>query len=134
MVARDDPYVGRPVQAAATFRVRWTGKLYGGIGGGALLGMALTGIAWWLPRHRSHLPAYSYLAVADGVLYISELAYGSETTVKRQVGNWPIASLAAERLDRPCGVRVRLGEQTIELEATGSESDAAEVVRLLLAH
>jgi hypothetical protein len=132
VAAKQDPHAGKPVRAAATFRVRWSRKLYGGIGGGALIGIMITGITWFLPRRRSHLPAYSYLAVTDADLHILELAYGSTTTVRRSLGQWPIASLNAEPLDNPWSVRVRLGGRTVELEATTFSQDAAEVVRLLM--
>jgi hypothetical protein len=53
-------------------------------------------------------------------------------TVKRKVGRWPIATLAAEPLDNPWSIRVRLGERTVDLEATTFDEDASGLVRLLL--
>jgi hypothetical protein len=127
--ATDDPYLGKPVRAAAFFRVRARTPLLRGFG---IAGVVETGLGWLVPRLRSRLPAYSYLAVTDTDLHILELRYGAATTVRRMVGRWPIAGVNAERLDNPWSVRVRLGERTVELAATTLSKDASEVVRLLV--
>ncbi|MDQ1417611.1 MAG: hypothetical protein QOF81_3224 [Acidimicrobiaceae bacterium] len=125
VVDRDGPYVGRSVWAGATFRVRWTRKA---IRGNRRRGVARNsghGHHVFVPRHRSQLPAYSYVAGTDAGLHIWELDYRSTTTVKRVVGNWAIGSLDAEPPDNPWSVRIRLENRTIELVATTPSRDGS---------
>jgi hypothetical protein len=128
VATRKDPYLGVPVRAAASFRVLWAVRRRYRSG---RIGAVVAGISWLLARGRTHLPAYSYLAVTQVELHILELEYGSTITVKRTVGHWPIGSLEAKTLDNPWSVRVCLGERTVDLEGVTNGPDAADVVRIL---
>src|SRR5688572_972721 len=106
MDLRDDPFLHRPIKAAASFRMRWRGGLRAGVGVGAAVGPLVSLVEWLLARRRSGLPSYSYVAVDADKLYIAELRYGSTISVRRVVGTWGLSNVDPEPLEDPWAVRL----------------------------
>ena len=133
-----DPYLGVPVEAAGYFRVRWSGKvyegsygrIYGGILISSIVAMVATFVAWLVPRLRSKLPPYSYVAVTTTDVHILEIRQGHNPTVRRRIGTWPIASLRGRQISPWC-VSVTLDGRDVELESTEHSPEAARLIRLI---
>ena len=127
-MSETDPFLGTPVIAAATFHAVHDVPLRGGIGIGALVGLASTAAEWLIRRKHSVLPAYSYLAVTNNEIVALELSYGTTVRVRREVGRWPRAAVRMQRRSGPWSARLAIAEKEVEVEAVEHDGQARAVL------
>jgi hypothetical protein len=129
-----DPFVGVPVVGAAYFRVRWSGRTYGGVGIGFLIGIGRTFLEWAVPRWRARLPLYSYVAVTGSELIVLEIAQTPRAHVRRTLGRWALSEIRAEPIDSSWNIRLCLPDRDVELEGVSFDEATETIVRQLVGH
>lgn len=122
-----DPFVGEPVIAAGYFRVRWSGGMYMAPGIGVYIGGVITLVAWLVPRVKSRLPAYTYLAVTKQAVHLLEIRQGLVPAVRRVIGRLDRSELAAERLAR-WAFAMSIHGRRVELESVEYSEASLRVI------